>query len=57
MEQHCPTLDMLEIDLLTYLVKLDPNKRITVKQALMHPYFDSLDKLSLPINYENQNFS
>jgi hypothetical protein len=31
MEKHCPTLDALEIDLLTHLVKLDPNKRITAK--------------------------
>ena len=26
----------------------DPSKRISAKRALLHPYFDDLDKKSLP---------
>lgn len=44
MIQHTPTLDELEVDLLSGLVTLDPNKRISALQALHHPYFDTLDK-------------
>lgn len=53
MKDHCPTLDELEIDLLKSLVALDPNKRISARQAVLHPYFDTLDKSSfnLPTYY------
>jgi len=44
MTEHTPTLDELEVDLLSGLVALDPNKRISALQALHHPYFDSMDK-------------
>lgn len=44
MSQHTPTLDELEVDLLSNLVALDPNKRISALQAMHHPYFDTLDK-------------
>ena len=26
----------------------DPSKRISARKALLHPYFDDLDKMSLP---------
>ena len=26
----------------------DPSKRISARRALLHPYFDDLDKMSLP---------
>jgi serine/threonine protein kinase len=44
MKDHCPTLDELEMDLLKSLVTMDPNKRISARQAVLHPYFDTLDK-------------
>jgi serine/threonine protein kinase len=37
-----------ELDLLKGLVALDPHKRISAKMALLHPYFDNLDKQQLP---------
>lgn len=44
MSEHTPTLDELEVDLLSGMVALDPNKRISALQALHHPYFDTMDK-------------
>lgn len=52
MSQHTPKLNDFEVDLLEGLVALDPNKRISGKLALVHPYFDTLDKSSLPVNYQ-----
>jgi cyclin-dependent kinase len=52
MLQHTPKLNEFEIDLLEGLVALDPNKRISAKMALFHPYFDTLDKSKLPACYE-----
>ena len=45
-------LDEIEIDLLKGLVALDPARRISAKMALLHPYFDSMDKAILPYVYE-----
>jgi len=50
MSEHTPTLEEIEVHLLEGLVALDPNKRISAKQALLHPYFDQMDKSRLP-NY------
>lgn len=52
MQNHTPTLNELEVDLLKGLTALDPNKRISAKMALLHPYFDTLDKSKLPIKYD-----
>jgi serine/threonine protein kinase len=52
MQQHTPTLNELEVDLLKGTVALDPNKRISAKMALLHPYFDSMDKSKLPYQYD-----
>ena len=35
-------------DLLEQMLIYDPAKRISAKKALLHPYFDDLDKTSLP---------
>ena len=51
MHTHTPSLNELEVDLLKNLTALDPNKRISAKMALLHPYFDTLDKSSLPFTY------
>ena len=52
MEQHTPSLNEYEVDLLKHLVALDPSKRISAKMALVHPYFDSLDKSTVPNEYQ-----
>jgi len=36
------------LDLLESMLVYDPAKRISAKKALLHPYFDDLDKNSLP---------
>jgi len=36
------------LDLLEAMLVYDPSKRISAKKALLHPYFDDLDKNSLP---------
>lgn len=47
--EHTRGLDECGLDLLQGLVALDPNKRISARMALLHPYFDTLDKSKLPI--------
>ncbi|XP_068211351.1 cyclin-dependent kinase 1 isoform X1 [Palaemon carinicauda] len=37
-----------ELDLLSKTLIYDPTRRITAKEALDHPYFDDLDKSTLP---------
>lgn len=46
--EHTSGLSDIEIDLLKGLVALDPNRRISAKMALLHPYFDTIDKSKLP---------
>jgi serine/threonine protein kinase len=46
-----PSLDENGLDLLRQMVCYDPAKRISSKAAMTHPYFDDLDKLSLPDAY------
>jgi len=41
-------MDELGIDLLRKTLIYDPTRRISAKEALRHPYFDDLDKASLP---------
>ena len=43
MSEHTPLLNELEIDLLSGLVALDPNRRISALAALQHPYFDDIE--------------
>eukprot|EP00825_Cyclidium_porcatum_P020675 TRINITY_DN23337_c0_g1_i1.p1 TRINITY_DN23337_c0_g1~~TRINITY_DN23337_c0_g1_i1.p1 ORF type:complete len:363 (+),score=49.90 TRINITY_DN23337_c0_g1_i1:147-1235(+) len=42
--QFSPTVDKQFIDLLKQMLKIDPNQRITAREALHHPYFDSITK-------------
>jgi len=41
-------LEPAGLDLLEATLVYDPSKRISAKKALLHPYFDDLDKNSLP---------
>lgn len=36
------------LDLLDQMLVYDPAKRISAKRAMSHPYFDDLDKMTLP---------
>ena len=52
MQTHTHGLNELEVDLLKGLTALDPNKRISAKMALLHPYFDTLDKSKFPFSFD-----
>ncbi|KAJ4771989.1 Cyclin-dependent kinase 2 [Rhynchospora pubera] len=39
-----PTLESEGVDLLSRMLRFDPAERISAKEAMEHPYFDSLDK-------------
>jgi len=41
-------LDQAGMDLLEQMLIYDPSKRISARKALLHPYFDDLDKQTLP---------
>ena len=38
-------IDSVGLDLLSKMIRLDPCKRISAKQALQHPYFNDLRKI------------
>ena len=40
-------IDSVGLDLLSKMVQPDPSKRISAKQAFMHPYFSDLNKLGI----------
>ena len=42
------SMDNRGLDLLESMLIYDPDKRITAKEALCHPYFDNLDKTPPP---------
>jgi cyclin-dependent kinase len=50
-QEHTQNLEEVGMDLLAGMVALDPNKRISARMALLHPYFDSMDKSKLPFTY------
>merc|ERR1719285_1032481 len=41
-------VDSKALDLLEQMLVYNPSKRLSAKRALLHPYFDSLDKQALP---------
>ena len=41
---HFKNFDAISLDLLMKLIHLDPTKRISMKEALRHPYFDDLNE-------------
>ena len=48
LKDSVPQLCADGFDLLEKMLIYDPNKRISAKKALEHPYFDALDKDTLP---------
>ena len=46
--EHTKGLSDIQVDLLKGLCALDPSRRVSAKMALLHPYFDSMDKSILP---------
>merc|ERR1719423_609948 len=48
LKQSMKKLEPAGMDLLEQMLIYDPAKRISAKKALLHPYFDDLDKTSLP---------
>ena len=44
LSEHTQNLDEYGLDLLASTVALEPQKRISTRMALNHPYFDDLDK-------------
>jgi len=46
-QRTCPTLDPLGCDLLSKMLVFQPNKRISARAALEHPWFADLDKSGL----------
>ena len=42
-----------ELDFLKCMMQLDPAKRVSVRMALLHPYFDSMEKSMLPFEYDD----
>jgi serine/threonine protein kinase len=47
----CPTLCADGVDLLERMLAYEPSARITARAALSHPYFDDMDRASLPVAY------
>jgi serine/threonine protein kinase len=43
-----PQANPLAIDLLEKLISFDPSKRITVYDAIRHPYFSEITKFETP---------
>jgi len=39
---HFKNFDSIALDLLLKMIALDPAKRISMKEAMRHPYFDEL---------------
>lgn len=48
LKQSMKKLEPAGMDLLEQMLVYDPSKRISARRALLHPYFDDLDKHSLP---------
>ena len=44
LKKLCVNMDEQAIDLLARMVLLEPSKTISAKEALLHPYFNDLDK-------------
>ena len=43
--QVVPSLDPVGLNLLEHMLRYEPNKRITARAALTHPYFADIEEL------------
>ena len=64
LEERVPNLNPLAKDLLLKMLRLNPNERITAKDAIRHPYFNMFPHLVPPESetkyqwdWENQKFT
>ena len=48
-KEICPRLSDEGIDLLSKLLRYDPEKRITASEALQHPFFKDIDQHTLSL--------
>jgi serine/threonine protein kinase len=44
LKKMASNMDEVALDLLTQMVHLEPSKRLSAKEALLHPYFDDFQK-------------
>lgn len=47
-EEKIPGINHLAVDLLNKLLSFNPNKRISVEEAIQHPYFSNFAELGIP---------
>lgn len=44
MQEYLDGFDSEWVDLIEKLLQMDPNKRITIREAMDHPFFNSVKK-------------
>ncbi|EEB12563.1 mitogen-activated protein kinase ERK-A, putative [Pediculus humanus corporis] len=54
-EEIIPRLDDKGIDLLSNMLKYDPSKRISAMEALDHPFFEKVEFVPPPLDYERSS--
>ncbi|CAD8208340.1 unnamed protein product [Paramecium pentaurelia] len=55
LQQLIPNASTEAINLLTQMIRWDPNKRITAAQMLTHPFFYNIEKIAPSLIFEEQN--
>lgn len=54
-EEIIPRLDDKGIDLLSNMLKYDPARRISALEALEHPFFEKVEFVAPPLDYERSS--
>ncbi|CAD8202943.1 unnamed protein product [Paramecium octaurelia] len=55
LQQLIPNASIEALNLLSQMIKWDPNKRITAQQILTHPYFYNIQKIAPTLVFEDQD--
>ncbi|CAD8083448.1 unnamed protein product [Paramecium primaurelia] len=55
LQQLIPNASIEALNLLSQMIKWDPNKRITAQQILTHPYFYNIQKIAPSLVFEDQD--